>query len=70
MVREQTWQSLVIQADPEWPQTSRVVAEYEFTGHGTIRASLGPYRESDMGKTVFKRDYTQSAIYSTEWDTS
>lgn len=70
MPRDQSWRSLVIQADPEWPRTSKVVPEYEFTGSGTIRSSLGPNRESDSGRTVFLRDYTKSEIYSTDWDTS
>lgn len=70
MVRETLWSTLVIQADPEWPRTSRIVPEYEFTGTGQKPGSLGPYRESDNGKTVFLRDYTRSEIYSTEWDTS
>lgn len=49
-----SWRTLVMQADPEWAHDSRVVPEYEFT--------------SERGEPrTFKRDYTQSAIYSTEW---
>lgn len=70
MARESNWRSIVIQADPEWPRNSRIVPEYEFTGPGPKASSLGGLRESDNGKTVFLRDYTQSAIYSTDWDTS
>lgn len=49
--RRQDWRQTVIEADPEWPVTSRIIEEYRFSAPGA------------EGARVFKADYTKRGAY-------
>jgi hypothetical protein len=68
VTRERSWRSMVIQGDPNWPRDSQVAPEYEFNAPTPRRET--EYRRWEHGRLTFYRRYTDSAIYSTEWNTS
>jgi len=62
VTRQTNLRSEVIRADPEWPRTSRVHAEYEFPAPAGARK----HRNVKDGKRVFEADYQARGAYADE----
>ena len=62
-VRETSWHSLCVQADPDFVRKSRIVVEYEFSTPGK---TIGDERTHDGGRRIFRGDYQRRGPYVPE----